>query len=89
MTRRIKELLQQTMRQSKFSNLASWSSGIAFVSGAEGLRFKSRAGLNRTQCWQRGLCPEEINRVGASGAQIEFQISVFGGLTPDLVTFLG
>ena len=38
---------------------------------------------------KRGLCPEEINRVGASGAQIEVQISVFGGLTPDFVTFLG
>ena len=26
---------------------------------------------------KRGLCPEEINRLGASGAQIEAQISVF------------
>ena len=37
---------------------------------------------------KRGLCPEEINRLGTSGAQIEVQISVFGGLTPDFVTFL-
>ena len=38
---------------------------------------------------KRGLCPKEINRLGASGAQIEVQISVFWGLTPDFVTFLG
>ena len=38
---------------------------------------------------KRGLCPEEINRLGASGAQIEVQISVFCGLTPGFVTFLG
>ena len=38
---------------------------------------------------KRGLCPEEINRLGASGAQIEIQISVFCGLTPDFVTYLG
>ena len=37
---------------------------------------------------KRGLCPEEINRLGASGAKIEVQISVFCGLTPDFVTFL-
>ena len=36
-----------------------------------------------------GLCREEINRFGASGVQIEAQISVFCGLTPDFVTFLG
>ena len=35
------------------------------------------------------LCPEEINRLGAFGAQIEAQISVFCELTPDFVTFLG
>ena len=28
---------------------------------------------------KRGLCPKEINRLGASGAQIEVQISVFCG----------
>ena len=28
---------------------------------------------------KRGLRPEEINRLGASGAQIEVQISVFCG----------
>ena len=38
---------------------------------------------------KRRLCPEEINRLGASVAQIEVQISVFCGLTPDFVTFLG
>ena len=38
---------------------------------------------------RRGLCPKEINRLGASGAQIEVQIRVFCGLTPDFVTFLG
>ena len=38
---------------------------------------------------KRGLCPEKINRLGASGAQIEAQINVFCGLTPDFVTFLG
>ena len=37
----------------------------------------------------RGLCPEEINRLGATGVQIEAQIGVFCGLTPDLMTFLG
>ena len=37
----------------------------------------------------RGLRPKEINRLGASGAQIEVQISVFCGLTLDFVTFLG
>ena len=37
---------------------------------------------------KRGLYPEEINRLRASGAQIEAQISVFCGLTPDFVTFL-
>ena len=31
---------------------------------------------------KRGLCPEEINRLGATGVQIEVQIGVFGGLTP-------
>ena len=36
---------------------------------------------------KRGLCPEEINWLGASGAQIKVQISVFCGLTPDFVTF--
>ena len=38
---------------------------------------------------KRGLYPEEINRLGASGAQIEAQISVFCALTPDFATFLG
>ena len=38
---------------------------------------------------KRGLCPEEITRLGTSGAQIEVQISVFCGLTPDFVTLLG
>ena len=38
---------------------------------------------------KRGLCPEEINRLGASGVQIEAQISVCCGLTPAFVTFLG
>ena len=37
---------------------------------------------------KRGLCPEEINRLGATGAQFKAQISVFCGLTPDFVTFL-
>ena len=31
---------------------------------------------------KRGLCPKEINRLGASGAQIEVQISVFCGWRP-------
>ena len=38
---------------------------------------------------KRGLCPEEINRLGATGVQIEAQIGVFCGLTPDIMTFLG
>ena len=38
---------------------------------------------------KRGLCPEEVNRLVASGAQIEIQISVFCELTPDFMTFLG
>ena len=37
---------------------------------------------------KRGLCPEEINRLGAFGAQIEAQITVFCGLTTDFVAFL-
>ena len=44
---------------------------------------------NRAPPPKRGLCPEEVNRLGASGAQIEVQISVFCGLTPDFVTFFG
>ena len=38
---------------------------------------------------KQGLCPEEINRLGATGVQIEAQIGVFCGLTPDFKTFLG
>ena len=42
---------------------------------------------------KRGLCLEEINRLGATGVQIEAQIGVchqyFCGLTPDFVTFFG
>ena len=38
---------------------------------------------------KRGLCPEEINRLGATGVQIEARIGVFCGLTPDIMTFLG
>ena len=38
---------------------------------------------------KRGLCPEEFNRLGATGVQIEAQIDVFCGLTPDFMTFLG
>ena len=36
---------------------------------------------------KRGLCPKEINRLGASGVQIESQIVVFCGLTTDFMTF--
>ena len=38
---------------------------------------------------KRGLCPKEINELGAFGAQIEAQISVFCGLLPVFVTLLG
>ena len=38
---------------------------------------------------KRGLCPEEINRLGAIGVQIESQIGVFCGLTLDFLTFFG
>ena len=38
---------------------------------------------------KRGLFPEEINRIGATGVQIEAQIGVFCGLTTDFLTFLG
>ena len=38
---------------------------------------------------KRGLCPEEINRLGATGVQIEAQIGIFCGLTPDFMTFWG
>ena len=38
---------------------------------------------------KRGLCPEEINRLGATWVQIEAQIGVLCGLTPDIRTFLG
>ena len=45
---------------------------------------------------KRGLCPDEINRLGATGMQIEAQIGVchwyfsnFCGLTPDFMTYLG
>ena len=37
---------------------------------------------------KRGLCPEKINRIGATGVQIEAQIGVFNGLTTDFLTFL-
>ena len=36
-----------------------------------------------------GLCTEEFNRLGATGVQIEAQIGVFCGLTPDFMTFMG
>ena len=38
---------------------------------------------------KRGLCPEEINRLGATWVQIEAQIGVLCGPTPDIRTFLG
>ena len=45
---------------------------------------------------KRGLYPEEIDRLGATGVQTEAQIGVchsyfraFCGLTPDFMTFLG
>ena len=38
---------------------------------------------------KRGLCPEESNKLGVTGVQIEAQIGVFCGLTPDIMTFLG
>ena len=45
---------------------------------------------------KRGLCPEEINRLGATGVRIEVQIGVchrylrnFRGLTPNFMTYLG
>ena len=45
---------------------------------------------------KRGLRPEEINRLGATGVQSEARIGVcqryfcnFCGLTPDFMTFLG
>ena len=38
---------------------------------------------------KRGLCREEINRLGATGVQIEAQTGVFCGLTSDFMTFLG
>ena len=38
---------------------------------------------------KRGLCHEEINRLGATGVQIEAQIGGFCGLTTDFMTFLG
>ena len=45
---------------------------------------------------KRGLCSKKINRLGATGVQIEAQIGVcdryfcnFGGLTPDFMTYLG
>ena len=68
--------------------------------------FRSRAPPNDCLCpvkrklncalLKRGLCPEEINRLGATGVQIEAQVGVcqryfrnFCGLTPDFMTFLG
>ena len=36
---------------------------------------------------KRGLCPEEINRLRASGVQIESQIGVFCGLSTDVTFF--
>ena len=38
---------------------------------------------------KQGLCPGEINRLEATGVQIEAQIGVFCGLTSDFMTFLG
>ena len=55
-----------------------------------GIMYKIRPGATNCLCPpKRGLCPEEIYRLGASGALIKVQISVFCGLTPDFVTFLG
>ena len=61
-----------------------------FQTRSHGGAYRGRAPPTDCLCPpKRGLCPEEINRLGASGAQIEVQISVFCGLTPDFVTFLG
>ena len=38
---------------------------------------------------KRGLCPEKINWLEATGVQIEAQIGVFCGLTSDFMTSLG
>ena len=45
---------------------------------------------------KRELCPEEINRFGVTGVQVEAQMGVchrycrdFCGLSPDFMTFLG
>ena len=59
--------------------------------------YRGRTPLNDCLCPpKRGLCPEEINRFGATGVQIEAQIGVchryfryFCGLTPDFMIFLG
>ena len=51
--------------------------------------YRGRAPKRKLCPPKRGLCSEEINRLGAAGAQIEVQIRVFCGLTPDFVTFLG
>ena len=64
--------------------------------GHEGA-YRGRAPLNDCLCSsnencspsKRGPCPEEINRLGAIGVQIEAQIGVFCGLPPDFMTILG
>ena len=47
--------------------------------------YRGCARSNENCALKRGL----RNRLGASGVQIEAQIGVFCGLTPDFVTFLG
>ena len=84
-------------------HISRFSSGPAPRGGA----FRGRAPSNDCLCPpkrklrppKRGLCPEEINRLGAIGKQIEawdFQIGVyrsyfrnFWELTPDFIALLG
>ena len=65
-------------------------------SGAVLSQMSACASQTKTMPPKRGLLPKEINRLRATGVQIEAQIGVchryfrnFCGLTPDFMTFLG
>ena len=56
--------------------------------------YRGRAPKQKLCTPKRGLCPEKINRLGATGVNIEAQVGVyhrnfrnFCGLSPDFMTF--
>ena len=74
---------------------ARWSRTVQ--ARRHGRALRRRAFPNDCLCPpKRGLCPEDINRLWATGVQSEAQTGVcqryfsnFCGLTPDFMTFLG